>query len=56
MPVWKRISPPYPVFILGYHADKKYHGVKKFTSYEIKANVIIFFNIEKKSVSEIYFN
>ena len=39
--VWKRTSPPYQVQILGYQSDKKYHGVKKFTSYEIKANVSV---------------
>ncbi|CAF0725206.1 unnamed protein product [Brachionus calyciflorus] len=37
--VWKRVSPPYQIQILGYHSDKKYHGVKKFTSYEIQAKI-----------------
>lgn len=39
MSFWKRQSPPYQVEIIGYHADKKYHGVKKFTSYEIHAKI-----------------
>ena len=37
--MWKRTSPPYQVNIMGYSSDKKYHGVKKFISYEIKANI-----------------
>ena len=37
--MWKRQSPPYQVSIIGYQSDKKYHGVKKFTSYEIQAEV-----------------
>jgi sorting nexin-9/18/33 len=33
---WKVQDPAYPVEIVGYTSDKKYHGVKKFTSYEIQ--------------------
>lgn len=32
---WKIQDPSYPVEITGYSSDRKYHGVKKFTSYEI---------------------
>jgi len=34
--VWKRRSPAYSISILGYSNDRKYHGVKKFISYEIQ--------------------
>lgn len=37
--VWKRQSPPYQVSIIGYTSDKKYHGVKKFISYEVQAKI-----------------
>lgn len=37
--VWKRQSPPYQISIIGYQSDKKYHGVKKFTTYEIQAKI-----------------
>lgn len=36
---WKKLSSPYQVSIIGYQSDKKYRGVKKFISYEIKASV-----------------